>query len=141
MLQQSQLEVCRRLRESCCVVRSFPEAKNPLLVRPLQIHPKGAAAAAAAASAAAAAGAAGAAGSGSGEAAAAAAEAATALFELPDGTTVDCSGIRTAVAELLFKPDEALTAMQPFVGSDTNIIKEDIAGFAGITHVQIGSRV
>ncbi|KAL8446011.1 hypothetical protein Emag_004863 [Eimeria magna] len=89
LLQHSTAEVVRQVREACCVVRSYGDAGMSLASQQQRIKAvKG----------------------GGGDAP----EESTApsSYELPDGTQIDCSGIRHAVGELLFQPQAALEALQ-----------------------------
>lgn len=57
-------------------------------------------------------------------------------YELPDGTQLDCSGIRYAVGELLFQPKRALEALQQLQPIASRKDPEELLqGFTGLPNV------
>ncbi|KAL8271315.1 hypothetical protein Esti_004754 [Eimeria stiedai] len=89
LLQHSTAEVVRQVREACCVVRSYGDAGMSLASQQQQNKATR---------------------GGGGDTPEE--SAAPSTYELPDGTQLDCSGIRHAVGELLFQPQAALEALQ-----------------------------
>ena len=109
LLWRSTEELVRQIREACCVVRRYADASLSLSPVP-QGKEKGAADTL---------------------------EDPFTQYELPDGTPIDCSGIRHAVGELLFQPTVALQALQllqpPALRKDP---EELLQGFSGLPNVR-----
>ncbi|KAL8424583.1 hypothetical protein Efla_003699 [Eimeria flavescens] len=110
LLHRSTAELLRQAREACCVVRSYGEGSLSLSG---QQQNKGAK---------------------SGGGADTPEDASAPMsYELPDGTPIDCVGIRYAVGELLFQPKAALEALQAIQPAALRQHPEELLqGFAGL---------
>ncbi|KAL8438105.1 hypothetical protein ACSSS7_000470 [Eimeria intestinalis] len=110
LLQLSTAEVVRQVREACCAVRSYGDAGTSLTSQQQQNK---------------------AAKEGGGDASEESAPPST--YELPDGTQLDCCGIRHAVGELLFQPQAALEALQAIQPAALRQDPDELLqGFAGL---------
>ncbi|CDJ43014.1 actin-like family protein ARP4a, putative [Eimeria tenella] len=108
LLRLSTLALCRRLREACCVVREFGDANLPLSVTAVETQDKGAAYT----------------------------PEDPYHFELPDGSVINCGAFRETIGEVLFRPTEALRALQQLQGiSPAESSTDLLQGFKGITEV------